>query len=59
MDFTKKRNIKTITISLDRKLNNVLEEKDINKSKLVNFLIKTFFEKADCEEIIKNFSKRH
>ena len=55
MDFKKKRDIKTISISLDPKINDILEKNKINKSKLVNFLIKKFFENIDCEEVIKKF----
>ena len=35
MDFKKNRDIKKISISLDRVLNDNLEKKEINKSKLI------------------------
>ena len=56
-DFKKKRNIKKISISIDKKINDKLSDEDINKSKFVNFLIEKFFISANYEENIKNFKK--
>jgi len=46
---------KIINISIEKKINNNLESKKINKSKLINFLISEFFEK---EGDIENFKKK-
>jgi len=57
MDFAKKRDIKMMSISLDKNLNDNLEKNKINKSKFINFLIKDFFKKDGFEEVIKKFKK--
>lgn len=52
---------KIITISLDSKINDKLENDKINKSKLVNFLIDNFFtckNKKNLQENIKKFQRK-
>ncbi len=55
MEFKKRRNIRKISISIDKSINDSMEKEQINKSKLVNFLIEKFF-KEDGD--IKNFLKK-
>lgn len=45
---------KTINITLEKKINDILEAKKINKSKLTNYLISIFFENGGN---IKDFKK--
>ena len=57
-DFKKNRDIRKISISLDKDLNDNLEKKEINKSKLINFLIKDFFEHTDYKTLLITFLKK-
>ncbi len=51
-----KKNKKIISITLDRAINNIMEEKKINKSKLINFLIDNFIKNE--EDMLKNFLRK-
>lgn len=52
--FNKKRNIKKISVSLDKEINELMEKEQVNKSKLVNFLIEKFFvEGGNIKKFIK------
>lgn len=44
-----------ISISIDEKIDKILEDNKTNKSKLVNFLIKKFF---DNQGDIENFKRK-
>lgn len=45
----------SITVSIDKAINDILEKKKINKSKLVDFLIDEFFEKKGS---LKEYKKK-
>ena len=55
-EFKKTREINRISVNLDQSIIEELEEKQLNKSKLINFLLEDFFEKSNFKDILKKFS---
>jgi len=58
-EFKKTREINRISVNLDQSIIEELEEKQLNKSKLINFLLEDFFEKSNFKDILKKFSRKN